>query len=81
MPYSFIQNTINENLCMGDTLPTINTNYVNLDTGLATLSAQHVALKTKYNTLVRTLTGIGSPGTTYNSLSTTFQTLSTLLVP
>jgi len=79
MPY-FIQ-TINETECMGDSLPKINTNYTNLDTNLASLSSQHLTLKARYNTLVRSLTGVGAPGTTYNSLSSVFQTLSALVIP
>lgn len=81
MPYSFIQNTIDENQCIGDSLDIINTNYTNLDTALATASAQNVLLVSKYNTLVQTLTSVGAPGTNYNSLSTVFLTLSTLAMP
>lgn len=81
MPYSFIQNTIDENLCMGDTLPTINANYVNLDTGLAAVSALNTTLKANYNSLIRSLSSLGAPGTNYNSLSSTFISLSSLAIP
>lgn len=82
MPYSFIVGPVNENDCMGDTLvSTINPNFLNIDTGLAAASAENITLKAKYNTLVRSLTGIGAPGTSYNSLSSTFLTLSALVIP
>jgi hypothetical protein len=51
-PYSFIENIINENQCIGDSLPTINNNYVNLDTGLAAVSTTNIDLTNKYNSLV-----------------------------
>jgi len=72
---------INENEYIGDSLVTINTNYENLDTNLASVSAENIVLKTRYNTLIQNLTGLGVPGTEYNSLSTTFITLSTLIIP
>lgn len=72
---------INENEYIGDSLVTINTNYENLDTNLASVSAENIVLKTRYNTLIQNLTGLGAPGTEYNSLSTTFITLSTLIIP
>lgn len=79
MPY-YIQNTIQESECIGDSLTVINNNYVNLDTALATTSAQNLTLKAAFNTLVRSLTSVGSPGTTYNSLSTVFQGLSAFVL-
>lgn len=82
MPYSFITGLVDENKCMGDTLiETINPNFASLDTGIAAASAQNIFLKTRYNTLVRSLTSIGSPGTNYNSLSSTFLSLSALIIP
>lgn len=88
MPYYFLnsdENPIDENLCMGDTLPTFNTNYTTLDNALATVSAQNISLNTtlknSYNTLIQSLTSIGASGTTYNSLSTTFRALSSLVLP
>jgi len=80
MPYSFIENEIDQNLCMGDTLPTINQNYVNLDTGLAAASAQNILFKSQLNTLIQTLTGFAANGTTYNTLSTSFRSLSSLIL-
>ena len=72
---------ISENEYIGDSLVTINTNYANLDTGLVSVSAENTVLKARYNTLIRNLSGIGAPGTNYNSLSTTFLSLSTLIIP
>lgn len=79
---------INEDLCIGDTLGTdspvpgtINGNFYNLDTKLVTVSSENILLKARYNTLISTLSGLGAPGTNYNSLSTTFLTLSTLVIP
>jgi hypothetical protein len=63
--YNFIK-VISEDECMGDSLDQkINPNFKNLDTGLSTL--------------IQTLTSIGAPGTNYNSLSTIFINLSSLL--
>lgn len=81
MPYTFIQGIIDENQCIGDSLDRINNNYTNLDTGLATASAQNITLINKYNTLVRSLTSVGAVGTDYTSLSAIFQSLQTLIVP
>jgi hypothetical protein len=91
MPYYYINsqtNPINENQCIGDSLPIINSNYMNLDNSLAVLSSQHITLsgqyttlKFQYNTLIRALSGAANPGTTYNSLSTVFRTLSSLVIP
>jgi hypothetical protein len=78
--YTFVTE-INEDQCMGDTLPTINSNYVNLNNAILAVSASNILLKNQHNTLIQTLTGIGAVGTTYNSLSTTFLTLSTLIIP
>ena len=86
---------ISENEYIGDSLVTINTNYANLDTSLASVSAENIVLdtslvsvsaentvlKARYNTLIRNLSGIGAPGTNYTSLSTTFLSLSTLIIP
>jgi hypothetical protein len=80
MTYSFIDNEIDENDCIGDSLPLINRNYVLLDNGLSELSAQHTLLKTQYNTLIQSITSIGSLETDYTSLSTAFLSLSSLIV-
>jgi hypothetical protein len=72
---------ISENEYIGDSLVTINTNYANLDTSLASVSAENTVLKARYNTLIQNLSGIGAPGTSYTSLSTTFLSLSALIVP
>lgn len=79
MPY-YIQNTILESECIGDSLSVINNNYINLDTALAATSAQNLVLKTALNTLIRSLTSVGANGTTYNSLSTTFRGLSSFIL-
>ena len=72
---------ISDNECIGDSLATINTNFVNLDTGVVAVSAQNIILKVNYNSLIRSLSGLGAPGTNYNSLSSTFISLSSLVVP
>lgn len=72
---------ISENEYIGDSLVTINTNYANLDTSLASVSAENIVLKSRYNTLIQNLSGLGAPGTDYTSLSTTFLALSTLIIP
>jgi hypothetical protein len=72
---------IKENEYIGDSLVTINSNYANLDTNLVVVKAENISLKTNYNTLIQALTSVGAPNTTYNSLSTIFQTLSTLIIP
>ena len=72
---------IYDNEYIGDSLATININYANLDTGLSSVSAENILLKDRYNTLIQNLSGIGAPGTDYTSLSTTFLSLSTLIIP
>lgn len=81
---------IDENSCIGDTLGTapvitptgtINGNFYNLDTGLSAISAENIIFKNSYNTLIQTISGLAAPGTNYNSLSTTFLSLSTLIIP
>jgi len=76
MALSYTQN-ISENECMGDSLSKINNNFTNLDTGVTTLST---SLVNEYNTLIRALTAVGSPGTTYESLSTIFKDLSAYIL-
>lgn len=72
---------ISENEYIGDSLVTINTNYANLDTSLASVSAENIVLKSRYNTLIQNLSGLGAPGTDYTSLSTTFLGLTSLVIP
>ena len=72
---------IYDNEYIGDSLVTINTNYANLDTSLASVSAENIVLKARYNTLIQNLSGLGAPGTNYTSLSTSFLSLSALVVP
>jgi hypothetical protein len=72
---------INENEYIGDSLVTINTNYSNLDESLVTLSSENITLKSNYNTLIRSLSGLGAPGTVYTDLSTTFINLTSLIIP
>lgn len=84
MSYTFLNpltNPIDENLCIGDTLPTFNNNYSILDTSLAAASAQNTLLKNQLNTLIQTLTGFATSGTMYTSLSTSFRSLSSLILP
>lgn len=64
---------INENEYIGDSLVTINSNFNSLDT-----SSQDI--NNAFNTLIQTLTGVGATGTAYNSLSTTFRSLSSLII-
>jgi hypothetical protein len=80
MSYPFIT-IINEDTCIGDSLPYINENYINLSTGLTAVSAQDTFLKQRFNTLIQTLTSFATLGTTYNTLSTSFRGLSSLLLP
>jgi hypothetical protein len=87
MPYSFIDKIIAESECIGDSLGAINNNYVLLDTGLANVSANTVQLssrdvlfKAQFNTLIQTLTGFANTSTTYNTLSTSFRSLSSLIL-
>jgi hypothetical protein len=72
---------IYDNEYIGDSLATININYANLDTGLSSVSAENILLKDRYNTLIQNLSGIGAPGTDYTSLSTSFLSLSALIIP
>lgn len=72
---------IYDNEYIGDSLATININYANLDTGLSSVSAENILLKDRYNTLIQNLSGLGAPGTNYTSLSTSFLSLSALIIP
>jgi len=72
---------IYDNEYIGDSLATININYANLDTGLLSVSAENILLKGRYNSLIQSLSGLGAPGTNYTSLSTSFLSLSALIVP
>jgi hypothetical protein len=72
---------IYDNEYIGDSLATININYANLDTGLLSVSAENILLKGRYNSLIQNLSGLGAPGTDYTSLSTSFLSLSALIIP
>lgn len=75
MSTNFIQ-TIPETQCIGDSLDTINNNYISLDTATTQLSTV-ILPKAVFNTLIQTLTSFGT--TNYTSLSTSFRQLSSLI--
>jgi hypothetical protein len=59
---------IDENECIGDSLDTFNVNFETLDTATYTLSSQNILLKSRYNTLLQTL-------------SSTYTSLTALVIP
>jgi hypothetical protein len=65
---------IYDNEYIGDSLVTINNSFNALDTSCQTINSN-------FNTLISILTAVGAPGTNYNSLSTSFLSLSALIVP
>lgn len=82
MAYYFInslENPIDENDCIGDSLDTLNNNYLALDSGAWALSSAFLELKQNYNTLIQSLTSFAQ--TEYTSLSTSLIQLSSLQIP
>ena len=65
---------IYDNEYIGDSLVTINNSFNALDTSCQTVNSN-------FNTLISVLTAVGAQGTNYTSLSTTFLSLSALVVP
>ncbi len=65
---------IYDNEYIGDSLVTINNNFNALDNSSQTIN-------NNFNTLISILTAVGAPGTNYTSLSTSFLSLSALVIP